>query len=79
MLLLSFPPNIGLAWVVGLGIEIGWEVVGRVRMWCLLWSVGVGVVEVCILWLWHRCGLGMRGVCSVFLWFVELCDGGRIL
>jgi len=37
------------------GCEIGhWNRIDlgcRVRMWCLLWSVGVGVVEVCVLWL----------------------------
>ena len=49
MLLFSFSPIIGLAKVVGLGIEIGMVVVGRARMWSLLWSKGVGVVEV-IVW-----------------------------
>ena len=51
MFLLSFPPTIGLARVVGLRIEIGWIVVGRVRMWCLLLSVMVCVVGVFVLWL----------------------------
>ena len=50
VLLLSFPPTIGLSRVVGLGIEIGWVLVGQARMWCLLWSVRVGVVEVCTWW-----------------------------
>ncbi len=48
MLLLSFPPTIGLAKVVGLGIETGWVLVGRARMWGLLWSGGVIVVEVIV-------------------------------
>ena len=50
VLLLSFPPTIGLVRVVGLGIEIGWVEVGRVHMWCLLCNVGMGVAEVCIWW-----------------------------
>ncbi len=49
MLLLKFAPTTGLAKVVGLGIEIGLVVVGRARMWSLLWSKGVGVVEA-IVW-----------------------------
>ena len=49
MLLLSFPPTIGLATVVGLEIEIGCVLVGRARMWSWLWSEGVIVAEV-IVW-----------------------------
>ena len=45
MLLLAFSPTIALARVMGLGIGIGWIVVGRDHLWCLLWSVGVGIVE----------------------------------
>jgi len=64
VLLLSFPPTIGLARIVGLGIEIGWVLVGRARMRCLLWSVGVGVVEICLYMvvltpLWYRNEWGM--------------------
>ena len=61
VLLLSFPPITGLARVLGLGIEIGRVVVGRVHMWGFLWSVGVGVVEVYIWWFRRRSGLGIRG------------------
>ena len=43
-MLLTLSPTIGLAGVVGMGIGIGWVLVGQVRMWCLLWNVGV-VVE----------------------------------
>ena len=50
MLLLLFSPTIVLARVVGLEIEIGWVLVGRVRMRYLLWVEGVGVVGVCVWW-----------------------------
>ena len=49
MWLFSFPPPIGLAKVMGLGIGTGWVLVGRARMWGLLWSGGVIVVEI-IVW-----------------------------
>jgi len=79
MLLLTFPPTIGLAGVVGLGIGIGWILVGQVRMWCLLLNVGVVVEGVCVWWLELLCGLEMRAVSCAHLRFVELCGGDRIL
>ncbi len=76
LLLLTFPPTIGLARAAGLGSGIGWVVVDRVR---ILWGVGVGVVGICVGFFLLNYGLGMHGVWCVFNYFVRLCGGDRIL